>query len=37
MKRLAGYMLDLTAPYASNVLICGTGILRGLRQYSEKM
>ncbi|KAG2227923.1 hypothetical protein INT45_011946 [Circinella minor] len=37
MKRLAGYMLDLTAPYASNVLICGTGILRGLRQYSEKV
>ncbi|KAI9494474.1 SIT4 phosphatase-associated protein-domain-containing protein [Zychaea mexicana] len=37
MKRLAGYMLDSTAPHASNALICGTGVIRGLRQYSEKI
>ncbi|KAI9268903.1 SIT4 phosphatase-associated protein-domain-containing protein [Phascolomyces articulosus] len=37
MKRLAGYMLDLTAPHAPNVFICGTGVIRGIRQYCEKI
>ncbi|CDS03239.1 hypothetical protein LRAMOSA00641 [Lichtheimia ramosa] len=37
MKRMANYMLDTSADHASSSLQCCTTIIRGLRQYSERV
>ncbi|KAJ8658720.1 hypothetical protein O0I10_005444 [Lichtheimia ornata] len=37
MKRMANYMLDSSADNASSSLQCCTTIIRGLRQYSERV